>query len=60
MMIGLLLLIGIGAYFLFFNKNNSPIRFPNNKSAEEILNERFINDEIDAETYKEMKETLRK
>lgn len=60
MMIGLWLVIGIGVYFLFFNKSNSPIRFPNNKSAEDILNERFINGEVDAETYKEMKETLRK
>lgn len=60
MMIGLWLLIGIGVYFLFFNNSNSPIRFPNNKSAEGILNERFVNGEINAEDYKEMKETLRK
>jgi putative membrane protein len=58
MFIGLILLLGVGAYFLFFNKGNSKIKFPNSKSAEETLKERFVNGEIDEETYKKMKETL--
>lgn len=57
MFIGLLLL-GVGAYFLFFNKSSSKIQFPNSKNAEEILKERFVNGEIDEETFKKMKITL--
>jgi putative membrane protein len=58
MFIGFILLIGVGAYFLFFNKSNSKIQFPNSKSAEETLKERFVNGEIDEETFKKMREIL--
>ena len=58
MMIGYLLLLGAGVYFLFIKKGSSKIQLPTNKNAEEILKERFVNGEIDAETFKKMKETL--
>lgn len=54
----LVILLGIGAYFLFFDRSNSNFKIPNRKSAEEILNERFVNGEIDIETFRKMKETL--
>jgi putative membrane protein len=57
-MILFLVLIGFGIYFLFFNNGKSNIKFPNSKSPEEKLKERFVNGEIDEETYKKMKETL--
>ena len=60
MMIIIWILLGIGVYYLFFNNSNSYFKMPNRKSAEEVLNERYINGEIDAETFKTMKETLRK
>lgn len=56
--IGFILLLGVIAYFLFFNKGNSRIQFPNSKSAEETLKERYVNGEIDEETFKRMKDTL--
>lgn len=58
MFIGLILLIGIGAYFLFFNKGSTKIQFPNSKSAEETFKERFVNGEIDEETFKKMRNTI--
>ncbi len=58
MFIGLLILLGIGAYFLFANSDSSKLHFPNRKSAEEILVERYVNGEIDEETFKKMKETM--
>lgn len=58
MMIGLFLLVGVAVYFLFFNNGSTKIQFPNRKSAAEILRERFVNGEIDEETFKRMKETL--
>jgi len=59
MMIGLYLLLGIGVYFLFFNKGTSKIQFPNSQSAVETLEERYVNGEIDEETFKKMKETIK-
>jgi len=58
MYIFFLILLGIGAYFLFFNKGTAAIRLPNRKNAGEILDERFVNGEIDEETYKKMKSAL--
>ncbi len=55
----LLVPLGIVAYFLFFNKNANRIQLPYSKSAEEILNERYANDEIDEETYKIMKARIK-
>lgn len=57
MMILLLILVGIGFYFLFFNKN-SAIKLTGTVNAEERLKERFVNGEIDEETYRRMKKTL--
>lgn len=58
MLIFFLILLGIGAYFLFYNKSVTAIKIPNRKSAEEILDERFVNGEIDEEAYKKMKSAL--
>ena len=58
MFIGLIVIVGIVIYFLYNNKGNSSIQFPNRKSAEETLKERFVNGEIDEETFKKMKDTL--
>ena len=59
MYIGLLLLIGVVVYFLVINRNNSSYKFTNRRSPEEILKERFVNGEIDEETYLKMKEVLK-
>ena len=50
--------LGIVAYYMFFNKGNAKIQFPNSKSAEETLKERFVNGDIDEETFMRMRETL--
>ena len=60
MFIGLLILLGIGAYFLFFSKNAAKPQFASKKSAVETLKERYVNGEIDEETFIKMKETLNK
>jgi uncharacterized membrane protein len=60
MFIGLLILLGVGAYFLFFSKNAPKAQFSSQKSAEETLKERYVNGEIDEETFIKMKETLNK
>jgi uncharacterized membrane protein len=60
MFIGLLILLGVGAYFLFFSKNAPKAQFSNKKSAEETLKDRYVNGGIDEETYLRMKETLNK
>ncbi len=58
MYIFFLILLGIGAYLLLYNKGSAAIKLPNRKSAGEILDERFVNGEIDEETYKKMKIAL--
>ena len=58
MMILTWLLIGLVIYYLFVNKDGGELGLPNKKSPEEVLRERFANGEIDAETFKNMKEVL--
>lgn len=59
MFIGLLILLGIGAYFLFpYREGRSRLQFPGRRDAEETLRERYVNGEIDEETFRKMKETL--
>ena len=41
-------------------KQKSTITLPNSKSPEDLLKERFVNGEIDEETYLKMKETLKR
>lgn len=60
MFILILLVVGVVVYFLVANRNGSNIRFPGRKTPEDILKERFVNGEIDEETYIKMKETLRR
>ncbi len=60
MYILLLLLAGVIVYFVVANKGTTKnFRMPGRKSPREILDERFVNGEIDEETYKKMKEALR-
>ena len=53
-----ILILGVAIYFLFSQNGMSKIKFAGNKSPEDILKERFVNGEIDVETFKRMKETL--
>lgn len=52
------LIIGLVIYFLFSQNGMSKIKFTSSRSPEDILKERFINGEIDAEAFKKMKDTL--
>ena len=58
--IPILLLVGVVVYFLVVNRNGSNFRFPGRRTPEDILKERFVNGEIDEETYLRMKETLKR
>ena len=61
MMILFLVLIGFGIYYFIKNDTNSYYSMnQKKKSPEEILKERFVNGEIDEETYLKMKKTLNK
>lgn len=53
----LIIAVGVGIYFLVKNKK---IDISGKNEAEETLKKRFINGEIDEETYLKMKETLKK
>ena len=56
-----LVLIGFGLYYFMKNDTNSYCSMnQKKKSPEEILKERFVNGEIDEETYLKMKKTLNK
>lgn len=52
-----LLLVGIAIYY--FARNKDTAKFFGKLSSEETLKERYVNEEIDDETYKKMKETLK-
>lgn len=58
MVIIYVLIVGVGIYFLFSQNGMSKIKFSGNKTPEDILKERFVNGEIDVETFKKIKETL--
>ncbi len=59
MMIILWVLIGVGIYLVL--KSNGKIDFGNNSQSdpEEVLKKRYVNGEIDDETYSKMLKTLR-
>ena len=60
-MILLWVVIGVGIYYLAKNNGwTAPSLMPNDKRAEDILKQRYVNGEIDDETYKRMFETIRK
>jgi len=61
MMILIWVIIGFGIYYFMKNNTGSCCSTnKNKKNPEEILKERFINGEIDEETYLKMKNTLNK
>ncbi|MBN4050741.1 MAG: hypothetical protein COA82_06425 [Alkaliphilus sp.] len=58
MMMLIWVLLGFGIYYLITNKGNLNVNLNGNRTAEETLKERFVNGEIDEETYKKMKATI--
>jgi putative membrane protein len=48
--------IGLIIYFFFYKKDG--IKFPNSNSSKEKLKEKYINGEIDEETYLKMKKII--
>lgn len=58
MMIIPIAVIGLVVYYLFKGSGNLPNLNKNNPN--ELLKERFVNGEIDEQTYLQMKETLKK
>lgn len=51
-------LIGVVIYYVL--KNEKGLTFSSKSNAEELLKERYVNGEIDEETYLNMKNTLNK
>ena len=51
-------LIGFGIYYLYTSRDQSTTT-DNQQSAEDKLKERFVNGEIDTETYQHMLKTLK-
>ncbi|MFZ7120832.1 MAG: SHOCT domain-containing protein [Eubacteriaceae bacterium] len=51
-------LIGVVIYYVL--KNDRGLTFSSKSSAEELLKERYVNGEIDEETYLKMKNVLKK
>ncbi len=51
------IIIAVILYYAFGNKDGSTA-FVKGKSSREVLDDRFVNGEIDEETYKRMKKTL--
>ena len=56
--------IGIALYYLFTNNTrttqtpSSPVERPPVKTAKDVLNERYVNGEIDEEEYKKIKKNI--
>jgi len=61
MMVIFLVAIGAFLYYMFFNGNTPKgmLTFSGKESVEEQLKTRFVNGEIDEETYLRMKETIK-
>jgi len=51
------ILIAVVFYYMFANGNSNMPKL-NSKSPKEVLDERFVNGEIDEETYTRMKKAL--
>ncbi len=58
MMLLFWLVIGFGIYYLFTNRDEE-IRSEGQPTAEDKLKERFVNGDLDTETYQRMLKTLR-
>ncbi len=52
------IIIGFGIYYLYTNRDQSATS-GNRQNAEDKLKERYVNGEIDTETYQRMLKTLR-
>lgn len=52
------IIIGFGIYYLYTNRDENS-RSGSQQSAEDKLKERYVNGEIDTETYQHMLKTLR-
>lgn len=59
-MIILVLLIGFAVYFMVTNHPNHDFRSKTDSDAVEILKSRYVNGEVDDETYKKMLVLIRK
>lgn len=55
----IIILLGVGLYFLLNNGHKTNIKIPGLRNAEETLRHRYANGEIDEETYLKMKQTLK-
>lgn len=58
MMIIVWLIIGFGIYYLFKNSGSIDFNGQNKKNSVEVLKQRYINGEIDDDTYKRMLKVL--
>lgn len=58
MMILFLILIGLAVYYLVKNDGQADNRNKNNKNAVEVLKLRYVNGEIDQETYRRTLDVL--
>lgn len=58
MMIFIVLIIGFGIYYIYKNSGNVNLNRYNEKNSEEVLKLRYVDGEIDDETYKRMLKIL--
>ena len=54
------IVLAVAVYFLFVNREAVKPRNPDRDSAEEILKMRYAKGELDDETFRKMREALRK
>lgn len=52
------IIIGFGIYYLYTNRDQTA-QSDNRQSAEDKLKERYVNGEIDTDTYQHMLSTIR-
>ena len=61
MMLLFVLLIAVGIYYLYINnKEGAYFKQHKDNAAEETLRLRYVNGEIDDETYERMRKTIKK
>lgn len=60
MMIIFWVIIGFGIYYLLTNKNDVNLNLNRKEGPEEILKQRYVNGEINEETFENMLNTIRK
>lgn len=59
MMLIIVVLIGVGVYYLVKHQGNINTIFNHESDAEKILQHRYVNGEIDEETYLKMINTIK-